>query len=460
MKTHKNWSYAPFKPLLGRNDDIYVCRVVPTTDSITFDWLDAGCASYNVYIRERNVGEFACVGTTDKFTYTVNSLKSETDYEFYVESGEKKSRIRLARCGESFGTVVNYLHPDDEAYAFSGKYLCSPSIVRHPDGYLLASMDLYEHKYPQNLTLIYRSDDDGKSWNYVSELFPCFWGKMFIYQNELYMLACSTEYGDLLIGKSTDGGKTFQEPTTLLRGLNGKNAESGVHKNPQPVIEYGGRIWNSLEWGSWWRDYKHGVMVMSAEIGSDLLEADNWSFTEPVVYNPEWEGLPKGYSAGNIEGCLIVKDGKMRNIMRYDMTEMTPNYGLVVSYDVDIENPEAPLTYSHCIKFPANHTKFIMRYDDVTKKYYSLASRITDENKPGDRSLLSLMVSDDLENWDVAMDVIDKRNCDTSKVGFQYTDFFIENGVIYYLCRTAMNNANSFHDSNYSIFGKIDLRNV
>lgn len=198
-------------------------------------------------------------------------------------------------------------------------------------------------------------------------------------------------------------------------------------------------------------------MVMSAEIGSDLLEADNWSFTEPVVYNPDWEGLPKGYSSGNLEGCLIVKDGKMRNIARYDMTKMTPSLGLVVSYDVDTENPEAPVKYSHCIKFPANHAKFIMKYDEVTKKYYSLASRITDDKKPLDRSLLSLMVSDDLENWDVAVDIIDKRMCDTDKVGFQYTDFFIEDGVIYYLCRTAMNNANSYHNSNYSIFGKIDL---
>jgi hypothetical protein len=45
---------------------------------------------------------------------------------------------------------------------------------------------------------------------------------MFIYQNELYMLSCSTEYGDLLIGKSTDGGKTFGEPTVLLKGSGGK----------------------------------------------------------------------------------------------------------------------------------------------------------------------------------------------------------------------------------------------
>ena len=87
-------------------------------------------------------------------------------------------------CRDSVGTVVNYLHPADDCYSFSGHALCSPSLVRHPDGYLLASMDAYSGDYPQNLTLIFRSDDDGKTWKYVSELFPCFWGKMFIHKGE------------------------------------------------------------------------------------------------------------------------------------------------------------------------------------------------------------------------------------------------------------------------------------
>lgn len=74
-----------------------------------------------------------------------------------------------------------------------------------PNGRLLASMDLYAGRYPQNLTLIYSSDDNGETWHYLSELMPCFWGKMFAYKGELYMLSVSTKYGDLLIGKSTDG---------------------------------------------------------------------------------------------------------------------------------------------------------------------------------------------------------------------------------------------------------------
>lgn len=456
MKTHKNWSYKPYRPLLVDCGEIYICRIAPGINDIQFDWLDIGSKVYEIYIRKRNADEFQFVGNTDRCTYRIASLDADTDYEFYVQADYKKSRVRLARCGESFGTVVNYLHPDDEAYIFSGKYLCSPSLVRHPKGYLLASMDLFGPEYPQNLTLIYRSDDNGKTWNYVSELFPCFWGKMFIYQNELYMLACSTDYGDLLISKSTDGGKTFLEPTVLFRGGNGKQGQAGVHKNPQPVVMHNGRIWNTLEWGSWDSSFYHAPMVMSAEIGTDILVAENWSFSEPVKYNPDWKGLPKGESAGNIEGCLVEKNGILYNVMRYDMTKMTPNYGQIVAYEVDTAYPENPIKYSHCISFPANHAKFVIKFDEKTKKYYSIANRITSEENASARNLLSLLVSDDLEHWDVLKDIVDKRECDKDKVGFQYVDFIIEDGVIRYLCRTAMNNANSFHDSNYSIFGEIE----
>ena len=38
---------------------------------------------------------------------------------------------------------------------------------------------LFDGALPQNLTLIFRSDDEGASWHYVSELHPCFWGKLF-----------------------------------------------------------------------------------------------------------------------------------------------------------------------------------------------------------------------------------------------------------------------------------------
>lgn len=455
MKGTNTWSYRPYKPLLYNVGDVYICRVVPYEDAIHFEWLDDDGAKYDVYYRVRGEGEFIHYATLSGSECDIKGLTKDTEYEFYVACGEKKSLVRLARCGESVGTVVNYLHPEDPAYSFSGKYLCSPSLVRHPDGFLLASMDLFAGNYPQNLTLIFRSDDDGVTWHYVSELMPCFWGKLFIHKGELYMLSCSTEYGDLLIGKSTDGGKTFGTPTVLLRGGNGKNNVEGVHKNPQNIVRYNGRIYETLEWGSWGnQQYWHAAMVMSCDENDDLLVPENWSFSEPKPFNPgdapELANVP--HKTMTIEGTLVVTpENKLMNVMRFGF----PMQGYALCYDVDTDNPEGILKYSYLMPFEAHLSKFMIKYDDVSKKYFTVANYIFDRERERARTLLSLMASDDLKSWDVVSNLIDRRECDHQQLGFQYVDFEIDGDDIIFLCRTGINNPANYHDTNYSTFHRI-----
>ena len=457
MKKHIGWSYAPYTPPFFNTGDIYICHLTNGDGWFSCDWLDTGDGCYSLFYREKGTHEpYINAGETKDCTFKVSGLDKEKDYEFYVSSGNKKSRVRYTVCRDSVGTVVNYLHPDDECYSFSGRSLCSPSLVRHPDGYLLASMDVFAGSHPQNLSLIFRSDDDGKTWKYVSELFPCFWGKMFIHKGELYMLSCSTEYGDLLIGKSTDGGKTFTEPTILLRGSGGKNGETGIHKNPEPVVEDKGRLWNTLEWGSWGRGY-HAPMVASADVDSDLLDAQSWSFSEPVKYDNTWPGVPEGNCTGNIEGALVVYKDKLYNIMRYDMRGLSIPYGLVLRYEVNTENPEAPLKYDGVVELSGNNSKFMIKYDEKRKKYYTIISRITDASNAHTRTLLSLMESEDCENWTLKEDLLNYLHADPQKVGFQYVDFIIEGDRIIWLCRTGINNPRNFHDANYSTFHTTQL---
>ena len=454
MKGQSTWSYAPYKPFFFDGGDIYVCRVVPDETSVHCEWLAAPGPAYEVMLRPEGQGDFACAARVTVPEATVGGLLPETDYEFYVQSGERKSRVRLARTGKPVGTVVNYLHPRDEAYAFSGRYLCSPSMVRHPDGYLLSSMDLFAGESPQNLTLIFRSDDDGATWHYLTELFPCFWGRLFIHRGEVYMLACSTEYGDLLIGKSPDGGRTFGAPTVLLRG-SCKSGEAGVHKNPQPPVEYRGRLYGTLEWGAWAKEY-HAAMVMSADVDADLLDPASWHFTPPVKYDPAWPGVAQGPSTGCIEGTLAVApDGGLYNIMRYDMSKCSPNFGRALAFRVNTDDPDAPLQYDHAVALPGNHAKFTIRRDEKTGLYFAIVSRILDASRAGDRNLLSLMVSRDLVKWDVASDLIDRRDDDPKTTGFQYVDWMIEGDDLIYLCRTAINRPHSFHDSNYQTFHRL-----
>lgn len=457
MKGYNYWSYAPYRPFLWEVGEIYVCRIAPTKDSIHLEWLDADCEEYEVLYRERGEGEFALCGRVsgggkEYYEFDICSLECGKDYEFFVRSGEKKSRVRLAKCAEAVGTVVNYLHPDDNCYSFSGRALCSPSMVRLPDGGLLASMDVFSGEHPQNLTLIFRSDDDGKSWHYVSELMPCFWGKLFVHKGILYMLAVSTEYGDLLIGKSEDGGKTFSAPVSLLRGANGKKGYPGVHKNPQPVISYNGRIYNTLEWGSWLdKGYFHGAMVMSCDEDADLLDPENWHFTPPVVHDMNWEGTAPDGRAGNIEGTLVVApDGKLYNYMRYE----TNAEKKILVFSIP-EDPDAPIEYSHPVLFPGNRSKFMIKKDGVSGLYFSIVSLRIDEPKTN-RNLLALLSSADLKDWRVVSELIDRRYDDPKMVGFQYIDFEIEGDDIIYLSRTAINGARNYHDANYSTFHRIE----
>lgn len=451
------WSYRPYRPYFVREEnEIYICRIAPAPNAISFDWLGCDGETHSVFYRKRGEGDYILADRVKGTSYTLNDLATDTDYEFYVTLGERKSTVRLAHTGEAVGTVVNYLHPEDKIYAFSGHSLCSPSLVRHPEGYLLASMDVFEGNAPQNLTLIFRSDDDGRTWRYVSELMPCFWGKMFIHRGDLYMLAVSTEYGDLLIGKSTDGGYTFDAPTVILRGSGGRGGRPGVHKNPQPIVFHNGRIWETLEWGAWGAGY-HAPQVMSCDENADLLDADNWVITPPVKYDPTWQGVAKGPSNGNIEGALAVApDGRLYNIMRYDTAKTEPNYGLVLAYEVDTAHPEMSLRYSHAIHLDGNLSKFMIKKDEASGYYYSIISRITPDYSIHARNLLSLMRSKDLENWELVTDLLNYRHADPAKVGFQYVDFSIEGDDIIYLCRTAINGAYNSHDANYSTFHRIE----
>ena len=117
MKGTCTWSYHPYQPLLAQAEDIYICRVAPAEAAVTLEWLPCG-GPYTVFYKKREEPDFIRFCETDQTACTVSGLCTDTDYALLVTAGEKRSRVRLARCGACVGTVVNYLHPDDEAYAF------------------------------------------------------------------------------------------------------------------------------------------------------------------------------------------------------------------------------------------------------------------------------------------------------------------------------------------------------
>ena len=149
----------------------YICRLAPGKDHCEIEWLGDG-ESFQLQYSEREKNSWNAIAV-EGHEYLLEGLEENTEYELLLtDSNHRNSNIRLLRTGSKVGIIVNYLHPEDKQYGFSGQYLCSPSLLLLPDGTLLASMDVFASNAPQNLTLLFRSDDDGLHWHYVTDIFP------------------------------------------------------------------------------------------------------------------------------------------------------------------------------------------------------------------------------------------------------------------------------------------------
>ena len=116
MQKSVAWTYRPYKPFLFEVGDIYICRIAPGKGYIHFEWLDEEKLVYSVHYRKRNDANYTEIKGITGTEYTLKGLERNVDYEFFISSGNKKSRLRLAKTSEAIGTVINYLHPDDKAY--------------------------------------------------------------------------------------------------------------------------------------------------------------------------------------------------------------------------------------------------------------------------------------------------------------------------------------------------------
>lgn len=451
---------------------LHIMRLAPGEGQVTVDWLDfetaaAGSRTYTLEYKLRGETETASVPlTASSGTITVGELRDGADYELLIRADDRhaaageplRSPARLVRPGHVPGTVVNYIHPEDYTYDFSGRSPASPSIVRLPDGALLASHDIFWGKEGQNTSVLLRSPDDGRTWRFVNFLYPCFWGKLFLHRDRLYMLATSTEYGALLIGRSDDGGETWSAPTELIAA--GSREAGGPHKAPMPVIEHNGRLWTGIDYGSWTLG-SHASGLVSVPADADLLDAASWTIMPFLPYDPEWPGTAVGPNrAGLLEGnAVVTPDGKLVNMLRYQTNNNTPGYGLAIMLAADANRPEQRLEHYKTVPFHGNLSKFTVYYDTRSAQYWSLVNRAVAPDKAGQRNVLTLVRSDDLEQWHIVRDILDYETNgwpeDFKKVGFQYVDWIFDGDDILFASRTAINGAYNFHNANYLTFHRI-----
>lgn len=458
MKGYGNWSFHPYRPLnsLEAAQLPFLCRLAPGAHTLALEWLDNGSTGpHEVCWRKCGNTEFS-VMPANAPRLTLQELAPDTDYELLVrrQDGTGESSLRLFRTGKTVGTVVNYLHPLDGVYSFSGRSLCSPSLLKLPGGSLLASMDVFAGGAPQNLTLLFRSDDRGKTWYYVADLLPCFWGKLFWHREKLYMLANTTEYGSLIIGVSEDEGKSWSKPVTILPGSS--HTGQGPHKGPMPIIPCNGRLYTAVDYGAWgFGGFGNGLLSIAQD--ADLMEPENWQCTPFLPFDPAWPGAAAGVSHGALEGNAVVgPDGEIYNFLRYQMNGGTPAWGKALVLRGNKEAPEASLSFAWFAAFNGgSNSKYDLLRDEETGTYWAIVSEVVAEDTPAQRNVLSLAVSEDMQSFRIVKRLLDFRQADPEQVGFQYVSFLIDGADILYLCRTAMNGARNYHDANYSTFHTI-----
>ena len=339
-------------------------------------------------------------------------------------------------------------------------YLGSPSIVRAPNGDLLASHDYFGPGAPEgsganmwNHSSVYRSTDDGQSWTKTTDLDGQFWSNLFVHDGSVYMMGTDERFGSVVIRRSDDNGQTWTTPADASSGL---LLPDGVNDNyataPMPVAIKDGRIYRVMEnRGAAPFDFPEdfATFMMSAPLSGDLLDADNWSVSNEVPFAPSWTGThvdANGWLEGN---AIEAPNGEIWNVMRV----AGAGKAAVLKFDTDT----MALNFDPATGFidlPGGETKFTIRRDPKTGLYVTLVNDNQDPAGPlQQRNVLSLAVSEDLLDWEIVKTLlIDdlETDWDTSvaQTGFQYVDWQFDGDDLIYLVRTAYDGANNFHDAN------------
>lgn len=350
-------------------------------------------------------------------------------------------------------------------------YLGSPSIVRLPDGSLVVSHDFFGPGSPHDeyareyLTHVYRSADEGAHWERIAETPGAFWSSLFLHRGALYLLGCTAEYGDIAIRRSEDGGRSWTTPVDERTGLlfpGGPGRENpNYHCAPVPVTLHAGRLWRAFEdchdarWGSGFL-----ALVISAPEDADLLDARQWRMTNKLPYDKETDppSFDRDGKCGWLEGNVVAgPDGRLWNILR--VHSMTPEgHAAMVALDPETHtltfDPETGF-----IDFPGGMTKFTIRYDPVSARYWTLSNNVTNPENPSQRSVLSLHSSADLRHWKHERTLLDNALLPDPEperlVGFQYVDWQFDGDDLVVAVRTAFQGAHNFHDSNYIVFQRV-----
>ncbi|CAN5421807.1 sialidase family protein [soil metagenome] len=347
----------------------------------------------------------------------------------------------------------------DHSPAKSRQYIGSPSLAILPNGDYIASHDFFGPGSTRDTTVVFGSSDKGVTWAKRATIKGQWWSTLFTHNDHLYLFGTTKEYGACVIRRSDDGGKTWTNPTNGKTGL--LHGTGMYHCAPVPVVVHNGRIWRAMEeyTGPRWGAFK--AFVMSAPEDADLLDAANWTSSNRI--GPIYEE-PAGKAGGVLEGNVVVTPGgEIVDVLRLEQPSFD-ELAVVMHLSPDGKT----LTFDgkkDFIRFPGGSKKFTIRYDERTKKYWTLANHVPTQyrnagKRPAQtRNTLVLACSTDLKNWEITKQLL--TDPDVVTVGFQYVDWLFDGADIIAAVRMAYpeadgTKAHNAHDANWLTFHRFE----
>lgn len=363
----------------------------------------------------------------------------------------------------------------DRSPDFARVYVACPSIAVLPDGTYVASHSWFGPGTTNDTTEVFASADRGVSWSHRAKVVGQWWSTLFTHRGQLHLLGVDREYGRIVIRRSSDGGRSWTTPRDASSGL--LTPKPGYHGAPVPVLVHGGRLWRAFELsgglavdlaeevarhpaaggyntGVWGDLYIRprldwSAQVLSAPEDADLLQAANWRMSEPLAHaesRSQW-----------IEGnVLAAPDGRLVNLLRTNpRTESgAPSRTSTVATFVDVSADGRRLTWDPAtavVPFPGGGSKFTVRFDERSRRYWSLPNLQRDPSAY--RSIVVLASSADLREWRVEAEVL--RHGEPRHHAWQYLDWQFDGEDLIAVSRTAWAGSKAAHDANYFTFHRI-----
>ena len=364
------------------------------------------------------------------------------------------AKINFAVAEQLPGVVINHIP------AHLNRFIGSPSICIMPNGDYIASHDEFgptSTEFKSGITRIYTSHDQGATWHRIAQIDGQFWSSLFIVDETLYILGTNKHHGNIVLRESKDGGHTWSIPYDSHHGL---LLEGEYHTAPTPVVIYRGRVWRAIEYATakttkWGERYS--AMMISAPIGSNLMNAANWTHTNHLGYDASYlNGNFRAWLEGN---AVPAPDGDMLDILRVHVPKGSREFCALVR--INRNGKKAMFDPKDFYMMPGSAKKFSIRYDAKSHRYWCLANVVPDslstEEPDKIRNVIQLISSKDLKEWEKHMVVL--SHDDFQRHGFQYLDWQIDGDDIIFVSRTAYDDEDGgairAHDANYLTFHRI-----